>query len=281
MAAVLKEVRVVRKGEAFPRWIQQPPSRRELAALSLTGAAVFFGLWQALASSGLVSNFVLPSPSDVVITILMMVVEPFAGNTIQGHVAASLVRWAMGFGLAAGIGVPLGLAMGYWRLLDAMVSPLFEAYRYIAPLAWVPFAALWFGTGIGGPVMVIFTGAFAPCVLNAWRGAHLVERHLVEAARTLGAGSLRVMAEVLLPGALPSVVSGLRVSAGLGWQSLIGAELIVVSSGIGYVLVQGQSNLAPEIVMAAMLAVGVTGLLIDVALRFAEVCIRRRWGQIP
>ena len=256
-------------------------SRRELALLSLLGAALFFGFWQMLAISGLVSKFVLPSPSEVLIAALTMMVEPFAGNTIQGHVAASLGRWAMGFGLAAAVGVPLGLAMGYWRLLDAMVSPVFEAYRYIAPLAWVPFAALWFGTGIGGPVMVIFTGAFAPCVLNAYRGAHLVERHLVEAARTLGAGSVRVMAEVLLPGALPSVVSGLRVGAGLGWQSLIGAELIVVSSGIGYVLVQGQSNLAPEIVIAAMVAVGLTGLLIDIALRLAEARIRRRWGQAP
>jgi len=255
------------------------PRRGELALLSLAGTAIFFGLWQILAISGLVSKFVLPSPTEVIVAGLTMVVEPFAGNTIQGHVIASFGRWAMGFALAAGIGIPLGLAMGYWRVLDAMVSPIFEAYRYIAPLAWVPFAALWFGTGIGGPVMVIFTGAFAPCVLNAYRGAHLVERHLIEAARTLGAGSLRVMAEVLLPGALPSVVSGLRVGAGLGWQSLIGAELIVVSSGIGYVLVQGQSNLAPEIVIAAMLAVGLTGLLIDIALRFAESRIRRRWGQ--
>jgi ABC-type nitrate/sulfonate/bicarbonate transport system permease component len=82
-----------------------------------------------------------------------------------------------------------------------------------------------------------------------------------------------------LPGALPSVISGLRVGAGLGWQSLIGAELIVVSSGIGYVLVQGQSNLAPEIVIAAMLAVGLVGLLIDVVLRSVESRIRRRWGQ--
>jgi ABC-type nitrate/sulfonate/bicarbonate transport system permease component len=264
MAAILSTVR---------------PHRWEIALLSLAGAAIFFGLWQALASSGLVSRFVLPTPAEVLSAGLTMMVEPFAGNTIQGHVAASLGRWAMGFGLAAVVGVPLGLAMGYWRMLDAMLSLLFEGYRYIAPLAWVPFAALWFGTGIGGPVMVIFTGAFAPCLLNAYRGAHLVERHLVEAARTLGAGGVRVMAEVLLPGSLPSVVSGLRVGAGLGWQSLIGAELIVVSSGIGYVLVQGQSNLAPEIVIAAMLAVGVTGLLIDVVLRFAEGRIRRRWGQ--
>ena len=255
------------------------PSRRELALLSAAGALAFFGLWQALAVSGLVPKVVLPSPLEVVMTGLGMMVEPFAGDTLQGHVFASLGRWAAGFALAAVTGIPLGLAMGHWRLLDDIVSPVFEAYRFIAPLAWVPFAALWFGTGIGGPVMVIFTGAFAPCVINAYRGAQLVERHLTEAARTLGAGSGRIMAEVLLPGALPSIVSGLRVSAGLGWQSLIGAELIVVSSGIGFVLVQGQSNLAPDIVMSAMLAVGIVGLLIDVGLRAAERRIRRRWGQ--
>jgi NitT/TauT family transport system permease protein len=257
----------------------RPIVRWELAILSIAGATVFFGLWQGLASSGLVSKFVLPSPAEVMVAGVSMAVEPFAGNTIQGHVLASLGRWAAGFALAAAIGIPVGLGMGYWRVLDAILSPIFEGYRYIAPLAWVPFAALWFGTGIGGPIMVIFTGALAPCLLNAYRGAHQVERHLTEAARTLGAGGLRIMLEVLLPGALPSVISGLRVGAGLGWQSLIGAELIVVSSGIGYVLVQGQSNLAPEIVIAAMLAVGVTGLLIDVALRTVEWRIRRGWGQ--
>jgi ABC-type nitrate/sulfonate/bicarbonate transport system permease component len=257
----------------------RPIARWELVLLSVAGAIVFFGLWQGLASSGLVSKFVLPSPAEVIMAGVSMAVEPFAGNTIQGHVLASLGRWAAGFALAAAIGIPLGLGMGYWRVLDAILSPVFEGYRYVAPLAWVPFAALWFGTGIGGPIMVIFTGALAPCLLNAYRGAHQVERHLTEAARTLGAGGLRIMLEVLLPGALPSVISGLRVGAGLGWQSLIGAELIVVSSGIGYVLVQGQSNLAPEIVIAAMLAVGLTGLLIDVALRTVEWRIRRRWGQ--
>jgi ABC-type nitrate/sulfonate/bicarbonate transport system permease component len=124
---------------------------------------------------------------------------------------------------------------------------------------------------------VIFTGAFAPCVVNAYRGAQLVDRHLIEAAQTLGASNFRIVREVLLPGALPSIVAGVRVSAGLGWQSLIGAELIVVSSGLGYVMVQGQSNLAPDIVMSAMLVIGAVGLCIDVALRAAERWLSRRW----
>lgn len=252
----------------------------ELAVLTIVGAALFFGGWQVIAASGLVSKQVLPSPLAVLDAGWTMMRKPFAGNLLQAHILASLQRFAMGFGLAALIGVPLGLAMGRYRAIDDIVSPVFEGLRFIAPLAWVPFAALWFGTGIGGPVMVIFAGAFPPCVINAYRGAQLVEARLVEAAQTLGAGNVRIIGEVLLPGALPSIVAGLRISAGLAWQSLIGAELIVVSAGIGYVIVQGQSNLSPAIVMAGMLAVGAVGLAIDVLLRFAESTVKKRWGYV-
>ncbi len=251
----------------------------ECFGLSLVGAVLFFGAWQVAATTGAVSPQVLPAPGAVLQAAWRMLSVPFAGHTLQEHMVASLGRFALGFGLAAVIGVPLGLAMGRWALLDDIVSPVFEGLRFVAPLAWVPFAALWFGTGIGGPVLVIFAGAFPPCVVNAYRGAKLVEERLVEAAQTLGASNLRVIVEVLLPGALPSIVAGLRVSAGLAWQSLIGAELIVAAAGIGYVMVQAQGNLAPAVVMAGMLAVGVVGLLIDVALRQAERSIRMHWGQ--
>jgi ABC-type nitrate/sulfonate/bicarbonate transport system permease component len=261
------------------RWAATPSSG-ELASLSLVGAVAFFGGWQLIAMSGLVSQYVLPSPLSVLEQIYRLEAEPFAGFLLHQHLLSSLERFLLGFLLAAVLGIPLGLIMGRYRLMDEIVTPLFEAYRYVSPLAWVPFAALWFGTGIGGPVMVIFTGAFAPCVINAYRGAQFVERYLIEAAQTLGASNFRIMREVLLPGALPSIVAGLRVSAGLGWQSLIGAELIVVSSGLGYVMVQGQSNLAPDIVMSAMLVIGVVGLCIDVALRTAERRLSRRWGRV-
>lgn len=257
----------------------RPPGRTERYALSLMGALLFFGAWHVVAATGAVSPQVLPSPAAVLQAAWRMFSVPFAGHTLQEHVLASLGRFAFGFGLAAVIGVPLGLAMGRWTLLDDIVSPVFEGLRFIAPLAWVPFAALWFGTGIGGPILVIFAGAFPPCVVNAYRGAKLVEPRLVEAAQTLGASSLRVAAEVLLPGSLPSIVAGLRVSAGLAWQSLIGAELIVAAAGIGYVMVQAQGSLAPAVVMAGMLAVGVVGLLIDAALLRAERAIRTHWGQ--
>jgi ABC-type nitrate/sulfonate/bicarbonate transport system permease component len=165
--------------------------------------------------------------------------------------------------------------MGWFRTLDAIVSPLFDALRFVAPIAWVPFAALWFGTGIGGPVLIIFSGAFPPCVINAYRGAKFVEPRFIEAARSLGASNLRIVTEVLFPSAIPSIVAGLRISAGLGWQSLIGAELIVASSGIGYLMVKGQSNISTSIVMSGMIAIGIVGVLIDVLLRALEARIQR------
>jgi len=254
-------------------------SRREFIALTAAGFAGFFGLWALVAASGLVQELFLPTPAAVARKFVELTQQPFVGYTLQQHLASSFGRFGMGFALAVAIGVPLGLAMGWFRWLDGVVSPLFDALRFVAPIAWVPFAALWFGTGIGGPVLVIFAGAFPPCVINAYRGAKYVDRRLVEAAQTLGASNWLILSEVLLPASVPSIVAGVRVSAGLGWQSLIGAELIVASSGIGYLIVKGQSNISTAIVMSGMIAIGIVGFAIDAALRRLEARIHRRRGR--
>ena len=246
-----------------------------LRLLSAIGLAAFFGLWTLIALSGLVQPQFLPTPLAVLDQFVELTQKPFVGYTLQVHLASSLGRFAMGFGLAVAIGVPLGLLMGWFRTLDAIVSPLFDALRFVAPIAWVPFAALWFGTGIGGPVLIIFSGAFPPCLINAYRGAKFVEPRYIEAARMLGVGHLRMVGEVLFPAAIPSIVAGLRISAGLGWQSLIGAELIVASSGIGYLMVKGQSNISTAIVMSGMIAIGLVGASIDILLRGLQAKIER------
>lgn len=249
----------------MPRW-----------ALSVIGLFAFFGLWTLAAVSGLTQPQFLPTPLAVLEKFIDLTHQPFVGHTLQQHLLSSMGRFGMGFGLAVAIGIPLGLLMGWFRWLDWIVSPLFDALRFVAPIAWVPFAALWFGTGLGGPVLIIFTGAFPPCVINAYRGAKFVETRYIEAARTLGAGHLRMITEVLLPASIPSIVAGLRVSAGLGWQSLVGAELIVASSGIGYLMVKGQSNVSTAIVMSGMIAIGIVGVLIDIALRALETRVSRQ-----
>lgn len=252
--------------------------RNEALLLSMVGLLGFFGLWTVAAWLQLAPRQFLPLPWEVVGRGLRLLSEPFSGQTLQGHLAASLNRYINGFLVAAVIGVPLGLLMGWYRWLDHVVSPLFDALRFVAPIAWVPFAALWFGTGIGGPMMIIFAGAFPPCLINAYRGARYVERHYIEAAQVYGASGPRIVVEVLLPASVPSVIAGLRVGAGAGWQSLIGAELIAANSGVGLMMVRAQGALDTSMVMVGMISVGVFGLLIDMLLRGVEQLVLRRRG---
>jgi len=253
-----------------------PLRTSETIAYGAAGIVLFFGIWSGLSWFGIVPRQFLPTPYEVVAKAVQLLSTPFAGGTLQEHLLSSVLRFAYGFLLGAVIGIPLGLMMGWYRLLDEIVSPIFDALRFIAPIAWVPFAALWFGTGIGGPILIIFAGAFPPCLINAYRGARFVNRSLIEAAQMLGTGNTRIILEVLLPASLASIVAGLRVSAGIGWQSLIGAELIVASTGVGFMMVQAQLNISTPIVMSAMLAIGLVGLFIDIALRWLEATVRRR-----
>ncbi len=247
-------------------------------ALGLAGLLAFLAIWEGCGALGLVSATFLPGPAAVFAEFLRLLSHPYAGATLPQHLAASLHRYAAGVLLAALVGLPLGLAMGWFRLLDTVITPIFDGLRFVPPIAWVPFAALWFGTGIGGPVLVIFTGAFPPVLIGTYRGARMIEPQLIEAARMLGTSHRRMLTEILLPGAVPSIVAGLRVAAGLGWQSLIGAELIVVSSGVGYMMVQGEAAAATDTVMAGIIAVGLVGSALDLGLRAAERAVRRRYG---
>jgi taurine transport system permease protein len=248
--------------------------------LSFIGFGLFFGLWIAVSVSHLVPKQFLPGPLSVAAELAKLIHTPFAGSLLIGHVFSSLQKFGLGFALAALIGVPLGMILGLSRAADRVISPLFDAIRFIPPIAWVPFSILWFGTGPLAATLVVFAGAFAPCVVNSYRGAKFVDKLMIEAARTLGAGSRIILLEVVGPASLPSIIAGLRVSAGLAWQSLIGAELIVGSTGLGFMIVQGESNLTTPIVIAGMCVIGVIGACIDVILRRVETRLTRDWGPV-
>jgi taurine transport system permease protein len=246
--------------------------------VGLLGLLALLCLWQVSALV-VADPTMLAPPLTVAQRFYAMLVAPFAGSTLGWHLLTSLGRFAAGFFLAVAIGVPLGLTMSWFPVLDAIVAPFFNVFRFIAPIAWVPFAVLWFGTGIGGPVLIIFSGAFAPCVIGSYAGGKLTDVRLLEAARTLGAGHLRVLTDVILPSAVPSIVSALRVAAGNGWQSLVGAELIVASSGVAYIMVRGQMNRTITVVMVGMLAIGVVGLVMEWLFRRLEAWVGRRYGR--
>lgn len=251
----------------------------ELWVMPALGILTLLGGWAALGASGWISPKFLPGPMAVLQRMVELTQEPYAGALLQQHLLASLEKFLLSFSIAVLLGVPMGLAMGRSKRLEWVVAPLFEAFRFIPPIAWVPFAIFWFGTGFLSPTLVIFAGAFAPCVLNAYRGARQIDKHLLEAGQMLGAGRWLTFTEILLPAALAHIVAGMRVGAGFGWQSLIGAELIVGSTGLGYMIVQGGSNLEPTVVMSGMITIGLAGAAIDWGMRTLQALAQRSWAR--
>ncbi len=237
-------------------------------------------VWDLAVVTGWAPESHIPRPWKVLTTFFEQLVVPFAGNTLPLDAATSLGRWALGFALGALIAVPLGLVMAWVRPLDYVVTPIFEVLRFIPPLAWVPFAILWFGIGAEASAFVIVTGVLPPILINTYFGARGVPRAFVDAARTLATPAHRMFLEVLMPAALPVIVGGIRIGAGLGWMSLIGSELIAVRSGLGYKIVIGMQAFRPEFVISGMVAIGLIGFIIDVTTRRVERRMLARLGQM-
>jgi ABC-type nitrate/sulfonate/bicarbonate transport system permease component len=235
---------------------------RPFALLSVLVAA-----WELICTLWLPSfdpqiAILLPSPSTLVVTAGKMI----ASGELLHHLAASLRRETVAFLLAL-VAVPLGIAMGWWRGAHEQLYPVFEILRPIPPLAWIPLSILWFGLGDIQNQFIIFLGMVFPILLNTVSGVSQVDRNLVRAARSLGAGEAALLRRVVLKAALPQIVIGLRVGLGFGWMALVAAELVGANSGLGFLINDARSLLRTDIVVVGMLAIGITGLIIDFGLR--------------
>jgi ABC-type nitrate/sulfonate/bicarbonate transport system permease component len=152
------------------------------------------------------------------------------------------------------------------------VDPLVELIRPIPPLAWLPLAIIWFGIGLASQAYIIALGAFFPIVLNTVSGVKSVDPRLIEAARTLGAGPRTVLARVLVPGAMPSIFTGVRIGMGIAWMSLIAAELVSVQNGygLGYMIMTARDLARYDLLVAGMVVIGILGYLFDWLIRLLE-----------
>lgn len=250
--------------------------RRNRFAPPLTVVAVTIGWilvwWAAVALTGVSSDF-LPSPFVVLKRAIVLIYQPVGAGALATHVLASLQRLLGGFALAVIVGIPLGVLMGSVRAINWFVAPIFELFRYVPPIAWAPFAMLWFGAGYEAQMYVIFTAAFPPILMNTYRGMQLIDRRLLAAARSLGANPFVIMREVALPSALPLIVAGLQIGLAAGWMALIAAEIVAGSGsrdGLGYLILQGQQQLQADLTLSAMFVIGLLGAIINFAVRHFE-----------
>ena len=176
--------------------------------------------------SGLINPSRFPRPDEVVSAFTFIQTEGYGNGKLHQHVLHSLKLVAMGFAVAVGVGVPLGLLMGYSRRAEALINPAFLLLRPIPPLAWIPLAIVWLGLDDGSKILVIFVAAFVPSVINSYTGVRNIETPVMEAASMLGIKGWRMVTEVLVPGAMPMIFTGLRLSLQASWTTLVAAELI-------------------------------------------------------
>lgn len=256
-----------------------PPSRkpREHArgpafrtAVGLASILTVLTVWHAATRFGLISAARVPPPHEVWAAFTQVAVDGYADAKLHQHIAQSCRLVLMGFFFAVGIGVPLGFAMGWSRAVEAFVNPIFLLIRPIPPLAWIPLAIVWAGLGDAGKILVIWFSAFVPSVINTYTGARSIEPHLIEAAATLGARQRHVIRHVLLPGALPHVFTGLRLSLQASWTAVVAGELVGALYGLGQVLNMGAQDIYIAMIVVGMVFVGLCGAAMTLVLGWVE-----------
>jgi NitT/TauT family transport system permease protein len=215
--------------------------------------------WEAVARLGLVSSLALPPLSRVMVAFVDLVRD---GELIQNGLA-SLYRAGLGLGLAVVIGAALGIAMAWWRTLDALIGPLVEILYPMPKSALIPVTVLWLGFGDGSKILLIFLGCMLPVTLGAFNGARGADRVLIWSARSMGAGRLRVLRDVVLPSALPELLNGIRTALALAFILLVASELIVAQQGLGYLIGYLGSSGAYEGMFAVVLTVAMLGFVAD------------------
>lgn len=240
--------------------------------------AALIGLW-ALAVATSNSQIDFPSPWEVLQLFVHMLTHKVGYYyNLFGHVLFSLSRVLVGFSLAAVLGIILGLTMGWFKYVRAVFMPIFNLLRPIAPLAWIPLAILWFGIGEEYKYFLIFIAAFVPFTLNAFAGAVHVDKQLIGAARMLGASNTQVFFQIVVPSAVPSIFSGAQVSLSNSWMTMLAAEMVRSSEGVGWIIIAGQSVNNMTQMLAGMLAIGIVGLLLATGMRLLEErCLR--WNR--
>ncbi len=204
----------------------------------------------------------MPAPTTIAASAAGMI----ASGELFYHLAASLKREAFAF-LYATSAIPLGMAMGWWRVVYNQVNPIMEILRPIPPLAWIPLSILWFGLGDAQNEFIIFLGIFFPILVNTIVGVKNIDPNLIRAARSLGATERKMLERIVFKGALPQIITGIRIGLGVGWMALVAAELVGANSGLGFLINDARSMLRTDTIIVGMLAIGVIGLLIDTFIR--------------
>ncbi|MGY8707725.1 ABC transporter permease [Bradyrhizobium sp. 18BD] len=245
--------------------------------------ALLIAGWEAFARSGMLPPALLPAPSAVLHALGDWVfgfdetTQTYSGHWLRDAFASAL-RVFGGFALASLLGILAGVAIGWSRLFEKTLEPTLQMLRPIPPVSWIPLAIIWFGIADKPAIFLVFLGAFFPVLMNSIHGVKTVDHNLVRAGAMMGANGRQMLTDIVLPAALPSIFAGLRIAVGSAWMLTVTAEMVAVKSGLGYVLWDSYYFLRYDIVLAAMISIGLLGYLSDLGLK-AIMARTLRWQQ--
>ena len=216
-------------------------------------------IWKIVTYLRIFDPVILPSPESVGQAFLS---EMVSGELLK-HIQISLYRVFLGFGIGSAMAVSLGLLIGWSEKAKSFVDPIVEIVRPIPPMAWIPLSILWFGIGELPKIFIIILGVFFPVLTNTVVGVKSIEKGLLKLARSMGLKGFRLFKEVIVFGASPFIITGLRIGLGFGWMCLVTAELIAAQAGLGYMIEEAKMLLLTNKVILGMLTIGFLGILID------------------
>ncbi|MDR0358276.1 MAG: ABC transporter permease, partial [bacterium] len=199
---------------------------------------------------------------------------------LLANTSASMARWGLGFGIGAVSGLVLGLLAGLRPLIARMAEPVASFFMAISGIIWLPIAIVWFGLGTPTVIFIIWNSVFFLIFANTMLGVRSVATVLEDAVRTLGASRAHIVTRVVIPGALPHILEGLRSGVGFGWRALIAAEIIGANSGLGAMIYQAKEFLRSDTILTGVIIIATIGLLLDAMLGLAERRTIERWGLV-
>jgi len=240
----------------------------KVAVYGSAGLILFLGLWELSVALGIIDPFFLPAPSQVVRRMGQMATGPDA--VLFHDIKISATRVLIGFMLSAVVGVPLGLVMGMHPLLRASLNPIISVIRPLPALSWIPLSMLWLGIDEQQKYAIVFMGCFASVLVYTTDATMRVDPILTRAARNLGASRSQVLRHVVLPGALPTILSGLKVVLAIAWTCVISAEMVGANSGLGFRIWTAKEWSDTGQVLVGMLSISVTVLILDILFRGVE-----------
>jgi NitT/TauT family transport system permease protein len=236
---------------------------------------LFIGIWQIISSLTGTIALLLPSPLEV----LKGTLELLLDGSLLTHISRSLFRVFVGFLLASIIAIPLGLLLGtYWHLKIAF-DPLLQILRPISPIAWIPLAILWFGIGDKPAIFIIFITSFFPILIASASSIKSIDPLIIKSAINFGVSNKDLLIKVILPASFPFIMVGLRISLGFAWVIIVAAEMVGMSSGLGFMILDARNYLRTDIIIAGMIIVGLIGLVLNKIMSYFENSIKRKWGH--